>query len=122
MKAAVTRGGGTGLDVTELPEPTPGPGELLLRVRACGICGSGLHLEGRPFPSLVLGHELSGEMIGLGDGVVGWAEGGRAAGFPIFGCGSCEFCRDGFPWMCLVTAQVSLQGPGGFAELTVGPA
>lgn len=122
MRAAVTKGGGTGLELTELPEPMPGPGELLLRVRACGICGSDLHLEGLPFPGLVLGHELCGEVVGVGEGVGDWADGDRAAGFPVFGCGACDLCAGGFPSKCLMTAQVGLQRPGAFAEMTVVPA
>ena len=118
MRAVVTQGIQQPLVVEERPEPSPGPGELLVRVTACGICGSDLHLaDALDLPGLVLGHEFSAEIVELGPGVDDqWQPGDRIAGFPLVGCGKCEFCRAGATSKCDQAEQLGLQRPGGFAE------
>jgi threonine dehydrogenase-like Zn-dependent dehydrogenase len=80
--------------VEERPTPEPGPGELLLKVSHCGICGSDLHflLEWGGRSGVIEGHEYSGTVAGLGPGVSGWTVGERAIGGPSPRCGHCEYC------------------------------
>ena len=80
--------------VEDRPTPEPGPGELLLEVSHCGICGSDLHflLEWGGRSGVIEGHEYSGTVAGLGPDVSGWAVGERAIGGPSPRCGRCEYC------------------------------
>jgi threonine dehydrogenase-like Zn-dependent dehydrogenase len=80
--------------VEDRPTPEPGPGELLLEVSHCGICGSDLHflLEWGGRSGVIEGHEYSGTVAGLGPDVSGWAVGERAIGGPSPRCGHCEYC------------------------------
>ncbi len=93
--------------VVESPTPEPGPGEVLLRVRACAICASDLHMyeEGHSsgvYPSgpIILGHEFSGEVAALGEGVTEWQVGDRVACEPSWHCGHCDMCREGLTNLC----------------------
>ena len=69
------------LEIVDLPEPVPGPGEVLVRVAACGICGSDIHgydgSTGRRIPPIVMGHEAAGTVCGWGEGVTGFANDDR---------------------------------------------
>ena len=80
--------------VEDRPTPKPGPGELLLEVSHCGICGSDLHflLEWGGRAGVIEGHEYSGTVAALGPDVAGWAVGERAIGGPSPRCGRCEYC------------------------------
>ena len=80
--------------VEDRPTPKPGPGELLLEVSHCGICGSDLHflLEWGGRAGVIEGHEYSGTVAALGPDVAGWAVGERAVGGPSPRCGRCEYC------------------------------
>ena len=93
--------------IDEVPKPTPGPGEALVRVLACGICGSDLHYfeEGRIGETavsepLVPGHEAAGVVEEVGEGVEGLRPGDRVAIDPAVPCGRCEWCRRGNPNLC----------------------
>jgi L-iditol 2-dehydrogenase len=89
--------------VEERPVPTPGPGQLLVQVDHCGICGSDIHLllEGwAGKPGLVAGHEFSGSIAALGPGVTGWAVGEPVLGGPSPKCGHCRRCLEGKPSQC----------------------
>jgi 2-desacetyl-2-hydroxyethyl bacteriochlorophyllide A dehydrogenase len=113
-----------GFEVVEHDDPTPGPGELVLRVRACGICGSDLHIyEGMP-PGTVLGHEFCGEVLAVGTDVEGWQEGQLVASMPLRACGRCRWCLTGEVAHCERVDYLGVGGrPGGFAELVrVDPA
>jgi (R,R)-butanediol dehydrogenase/meso-butanediol dehydrogenase/diacetyl reductase len=116
MKAVVTQGLHRPLRVESLPDPVPGPGEIVLKVARCGICGSDLHMtEDAAYgvkPGEVLGHEFAGEVVALGSGVSGLASGDRVAAIPLMGCGHCPSCLAGEPAWC---AEFALQG-GGYAE------
>jgi (R,R)-butanediol dehydrogenase/meso-butanediol dehydrogenase/diacetyl reductase len=121
MRAAVTTGAGTPLALEDRPDPAPGPGELLVRVRSCGICGSDLHIaEQLDLPGIVLGHELAGEVVALGEGTDGFVEGDAVCAFPLVGCGTCPACLAGAPAHCAVGGElIGLQRSGGFAEHVV---
>jgi (R,R)-butanediol dehydrogenase / meso-butanediol dehydrogenase / diacetyl reductase len=116
MRAAALKESG-GFEVVQVDDPTPGAGELVLRVHACGICGSDLKSY-RHFPTgAVLGHEFCGEVVALGSGVAHWRTGDFAASLPLRSCGRCRWCFDGEPAHC---EKVDLLGvgvyPGAFAE------
>jgi len=102
MPAAVYVGDGQ-MAVQDLPVPVAGPGEVLVEVAQCGICGSDMHLvlEGYARPGTVLGHEWAGTVVASGDGVTGWEPGARVVSNPSAGCGRCRPCRRGRPSVCL---------------------
>jgi len=89
--------------VEDRPTPKPGPGELLLEVSHCGLCGSDLHflLEWGGRAGAIEGHEYSGTVAAIGTEVAGWALGDRAIGGPSPRCGACEFCRALRPSLCI---------------------
>lgn len=123
MKAAVFRGLGRPLAIETLPDPEPGPGELVLRVEACGICGSDLHAteEGAflQAPGTVLGHEFAGEVVASGDPA--WRPGDRVTAVPVNACDACRplgECRDRLGILCprnRITG-LHLTVPGAYAE------
>jgi L-iditol 2-dehydrogenase len=104
--------------------PAPGPGEVLVRVRAAGICGTDYRIwtGARPvaYP-LVPGHEFIGEVSDVGAGVTRVGPGQRVAVEPNWGCGACDLCRDGLGNVCLRRTAVGIDRDGGFAELVVLP-
>ena len=101
MPAAVYRGSGE-VAVEDRPVPEPGPGQVLVEVGHCGICGSDLHLiaERLGTAGTVLGHEYSGVVAALGEGVTGWAVGDEVVGGPAPRCGRCRRCLEGQPSQC----------------------
>jgi propanol-preferring alcohol dehydrogenase len=116
---------GQPLRLEERPIPQPGPGQLLIRVRACGVCRTDLHLlDGEvdiPHPPRILGHMIVGEVEAGGDaGVEGPAGGGRI-GVPWLGWvdGTCEYCRSGRENLCPNARFTGRDIDGGFAEYTV---
>ncbi|MEH3137483.1 MAG: 2,3-butanediol dehydrogenase [Mycolicibacterium neoaurum] len=134
MKAAVYYGPNK-VDVTDVPEPDPGPGTVKVQVGFNGICGTDLHeyyagpifvptephpLTGAQLP-IVMGHEFSGTITALGEGVTGWAEGDRVAIEPIYRCGRCGPCRAGTYNICAQIGFHGLMSDGGMAEYTVVP-
>ena len=106
-----------------IPLPSPGPGQLLLQVRACGICRTDLHVADGELPKpklpLVLGHEIVGEVVSLGTGVDRFALGDRV-GVPWLGwtCGECRYCRAGKENLCDRARFTGYQIDGGYAEYT----
>ena len=124
MKTAMLYGG-PDIRVEEIPDPEPGPGEVLVRVRAAGICGSDLHGYRQPRPGVTYpiraGHELSGEVVALGRGVVGLSPGQRVGIEPmhLLGCGTCPRCLRGDYHICPRRGQrdgTSIHSSG-FSEL-----
>ena len=109
--------GGDRTAVEERPLAPPGAGELLLRVRVVGLCGTDLFKldNGTVAPGTVLGHELVGEVAGVGDGVSGFREGDRVAVPHHVACGQCALCLRGAVTMCEAFKE-NLLAPGGFAE------
>jgi S-(hydroxymethyl)glutathione dehydrogenase/alcohol dehydrogenase len=112
MKALVCRGAGEPLRVEEIPDPVPGEGEVLVRVRAAGICHSDLSMVNgtlSPGYPLILGHEAAGEVVGTGEHVVlNWAP----------PCRACWACLNGEPWLCATTGIPS--APRGDWHVTLG--
>lgn len=108
----------------EVPIPAPAPGEVLIRVEACGICGTDRHLLHGTFPAkppLTLGHEFAGIVVAVGDGVT-LAEGTRVTCDPNTWCGNCENCLRGRVNLCLNNVATGLGRDGGFAEFCAFPA
>ncbi len=111
----------------ELPEPIPGSGQVLLRVRACGVCRTDLHIVDGELPGLgrriVPGHQIVGVVEAAGEGVERPAVGERV-GVPWLGwtCGECGFCRSGRENLCAEARFTGYQIDGGFAELAVADA
>lgn len=112
--------------VRDAPDPEPGPNEILVRVAACGICGTDQHIfEGDFFPSypLIGGHELAGHVAAIGpqnfETVV--REGDRVAVDPCLFCGSCFYCQRGQGNHCLNWNAIGVTRDGGFAEYVVAP-
>lgn len=115
MRAAVLDAPGRPLRLTELPDPEPGPGQVLLRVRACGVCRTDLHLvdgdlEPHHLP-LVLGHQIVGERVDTGERVgvpwLGWTD------------GTCRYCAEGRENLCPNARFTGWQIDGGYAELAL---
>jgi (R,R)-butanediol dehydrogenase / meso-butanediol dehydrogenase / diacetyl reductase len=120
VRAAVLTEERPHLEVTELPAPVAGPGEALIRITGCGICGSDLHLASQlAAPGTVLGHEIAGEVAALGPGLDPdrWPVGMAVAVRPFGGCGQCDYCRGGRADHCARFQLVGMERPGGFAEL-----
>jgi len=122
MRAAVIAESGA-VEVTTVPDPVPGPGELVLRVSACGLCGSDLKARAAMPAGTIMGHEFGGEVVGQGPGTETWRVGMRAAVLPVASCGSCDWCQAGDVVHCASAALMGLGGrAGGFAEFTAVPA
>lgn len=124
MRALVKTQAGPGhLEYKEVPEPTPGPGEVRIRVKACGICGTDLHIRDDTFPNyppVVLGHEFSGVVDQLGPGVTGLEPGKRVVSEVVYQtCGRCRACKTGAYNLCLARRGLGWGAHGAFAPLTV---
>lgn len=106
------------------PVPSPGPGEVLVQVSYCGICGTDLHLmlEGMGAPESIAGHEWSGRVVSVGQGVSGFAPGDGVIGGPEPGCGACPGCRAGRPSLCSMRTGFDPSVQGAFAEFVCRPA
>lgn len=121
MRAMILEQQGQPLIAADLPEPQPGPGEVRLRVLACGVCRTDLHVvDGdltEPALPLVLGHQIVGVVDALGDGVDAFAPGDRV-GVPWLGgsCGDCGYCTSGRENLCDEPRFTGYQINGGFAE------
>ena len=100
--------------VEDRPTPQPRPGELLVEVSHCGVCGSDLHflLEWGGRAGSIEGHEWSGIVAALGDGVDGWAVGDRVVGGPSPRCGKCEYCLAHRPSLCEQRGRVGVDDDG----------
>lgn len=121
MRAAVFQAKGKPLAIETLADPTPGEGQVVLRVGRCGICGSDLHMaEGHSFSfdeGAVPGHEFSGEVVALGRGVERLKLGDRVAVLPFLSCGHCRSCLEGDPMGCPRQKMMGSFGvQGGYAE------
>jgi L-iditol 2-dehydrogenase len=118
------------LEVTDLPEPEPGPDEVLVRVKACGICGSDVHgydgSSGRRIPPIIMGHEAAGVVAAAGAGVTAFSEGDRVTFDSTVSCGDCFYCRRGHVNLCdrrqvLGVSCGDYRRHGAFAEYVAVP-
>jgi len=109
----------------DAPEPQVGPGEVKIRVRNCSTCGTDLKIfrNGHPNidPPRVIGHEIAGEVVDVGDGVEGWAAGDRVQVIAAVPCGECRQCKRSRMSICENQTSVGYQYEGGFAEYLIVP-
>ncbi len=124
MRAMLLERAGAPLTPADRPVPIPGPGQLLLRVRACGVCRTDLHIRDgelpRPKLPLILGHEIVGEVVSTGAGVTDVATGTRM-GVPwlAHSCGRCDYCKRGLENLCEHALFTGYHVDGGYAEYTL---
>lgn len=118
------------LEIADIPVPEPGPGEVLVRVEACGVCGSDVHgydgSSGRRIPPIVMGHEAAGTIESVGSGVTGYKKGDHVTFDSTVYCGECEFCRRGQINLCNNRQVIGVscgeyRRYGAFAEFVVIP-
>jgi 2-desacetyl-2-hydroxyethyl bacteriochlorophyllide A dehydrogenase len=126
MRAVVVARYGGSLEVMDRPVPVPGPGEVLIRVRASGLCSTDLHLlTGRmPLGELprILGHETAGEVAALGEGVAGVSVGDRVTLAVDVVCGRCRHCLAGNTQRCTSLRRIGFERDGSHAEYVAVPA
>ena len=111
----------------ELPDPQPGPGEIRVRVQACGVCRTDLHVVEGDLPEhtlpIIPGHQIAGGIDALGPGAVGFSPGDRVGIAWLRGtCGDCDYCRRGRENLCPRSRYTGYHEHGGYAELAVVPA
>ena len=121
MKALLMNQAGEDLVMGELPDPEPGDGEVVIDLKACGICGTDVHIarEGvlpTAFTPIALGHEPAGVISELGAGVTDWKVGDRVAVYPHIFCGTCPACLSGREGLCSNSRIFGLHRHGAMAE------
>lgn len=125
MRAVVIASYGGSLQATRRPVPRPGPGEVLVRVRASGLCSTDLHLlSGRqPLGDLprIVGHELAGDVVELGNGVTHWRQGDRVTAAIDVTCGRCRHCLAGETQLCRSMKRIGFERDGGHADYVAVP-
>lgn len=118
------------LEYTDFPDPEPGPEDVMIQVKTCGICGSDIHgldgSSGRRVPPLIMGHEAAGVIAAVGQSVSGWQIGDRVTFDSTIYCGTCHFCRRGEINLCdnrrvLGVSPGDYRQHGAFAEYVVVP-
>ena len=129
MKALYKDAAAAGLRLVDRPEPTPGPGDVKIRVLRTGICGTDLHIEswdawaaGAVNAPLIPGHEFSGRVVEIGEDVASIRVGELVSGEGHIVCGHCRNCRAGRRHLCINTSSVGVNRDGAFAEFVVIPA
>jgi 2-desacetyl-2-hydroxyethyl bacteriochlorophyllide A dehydrogenase len=113
--------------VTDVPDPAPGSGQIVVQVAACGICGTDVHIADGEFPPtpypIIPGHEFSGRVVAIGDQAPGgWREGERVAVDPSLYCGYCRACRAGRGNLCANWNAIGDTVDGAFAQYVAVPA
>jgi propanol-preferring alcohol dehydrogenase len=128
MKAAIVKAFGKPLVIEDVPIPVPGPGELLVKVRACGVCHTDLHAASgdwpvKPLPPFIPGHEAAGVVAALGPGVTDFKI-GDAVGVAWLhdACLRCEYCETGWETLCEHQHNTGYSVNGGFAEYVIASA
>lgn len=127
MKAAVFTGPNEKLVIKDVETPKPKAGEVLVKIKACGVCHTDLHYidHGVPTfkkPPLILGHEPSGTIFEIGDGVSKWKIGDRVLLPAVLTCGYCKFCRTGRENICETMVMFGNNIDGAYAEYVIAPA
>ncbi|MHC4443173.1 MAG: zinc-dependent alcohol dehydrogenase family protein [Planctomycetota bacterium] len=115
------------IQLQELNQPTPGPDQVLVRVTACGVCGTDVHiyhghLTKNIQPPVVLGHEIAGIIEAVGANVKHLQPGQNVCVDPVIGCGSCQFCHIARPNLCENPTIIGYVLNGGFAQFLIAPA
>ncbi|TGQ81475.1 iditol 2-dehydrogenase [Mesorhizobium sp. M8A.F.Ca.ET.207.01.1.1] len=113
-----------GIALREVAKPVPGPEELLVRIEACGVCGTDRHLFHGEFPCrppVTPGHEFAGIIEAVGNAVSGFAVGDRVTGDPNIACGRCPHCHAGRVNLCRNLNAIGIHRDGGFADYVVMP-
>ncbi|PPQ14453.1 zinc-dependent alcohol dehydrogenase, partial [Bradyrhizobium sp. AC87j1] len=128
MKAAIVKQFGKPLVIEDVPVPQPGPGEILVKVKACGVCHTDLHAASgdwpvKPVPPFIPGHEAAGTVAALGSGVKNLKV-GDAVGVAWLhdACMSCEYCETGWETLCEHQHNTGYSVNGGFAEYVIASA
>ncbi|WP_293334315.1 zinc-dependent alcohol dehydrogenase family protein [Parvibaculum sp.] len=127
MRAMLLDAPGAPLRLAQIPVPRPGPGEVVVKVEACGVCRTDLHVVDGELPDpklpLVPGHEIVGRVAALGEGVAGFSLGARV-GIPWLGhtCGTCRYCRAGKENLCEHALFTGYTRDGGYAEFALADA
>lgn len=126
MDAIVKTARGAGnLALKSYPVPKAGPGEVLIRIKAAGICGTDIHIKHDHFPNfppVILGHEFSGELAEIGAGVEGWSVGDRVVAQPHKGgCGDCQYCKTGKVEICRNKRAIGYKIDGSMAGYVALP-
>lgn len=126
MKAAFYEGNKSITVADGAPAP-PGPGQVQIRVSHCGICGTDLHIylghmDRRVRTPQVLGHEMSGTIAAVGEGVEDWREGDRVTARPLDACGRCAACHAGHSHICMDLKFIGIDSPGAMQGLWTVPA
>jgi len=119
MKAAVFKAVGQPLSIQTVPDPTPGPTEIVIKVARCGVCGTDISMSaghGDAQPEQILGHEIAGEVVATGSSVKNFKAGDLVAPMSFVPCGACPDCLKGEPMWCVGW----LGGGGGFAQYGKG--
>ena len=121
MRAAILSDQPPRLEAAVVDDPAPGPGEVVIAVGGCGICGSDLHIAATiGAPGTILGHEFAGVIEDAGPGVdVRWRPGMAVTARPFSSCGACQWCRGERPDHCASFHLLGFTRPGGFAEHVV---
>ena len=129
MDAIVKPSAAPGLELRQVPVPTPGPGEVLIKIHKTAICGTDVHIYDwnewstqHIKPPMVIGHEYVGEIAELGAGVTGFTVGQRVSGEGHITCGHCRNCHNGNIQWCKDTNSVGVDRDGAFAEYVCIPA
>jgi 2-desacetyl-2-hydroxyethyl bacteriochlorophyllide A dehydrogenase len=128
MKALVLREYNRDMILEDLPNPVPGPFDLILRMKACGVCGTDLKIvSGKiPVPIVTLphtpGHEMAGEVVAMGSSVKGISPGQQGIVYFYVSCKDCEMCRTGRENVCFSIKRLGFEFSGGFAEYVKIPA
>src|SRR5262249_18413507 len=124
MKALVYEGAWQ-MPLREIEQPAPGPEDVVVTVRAVGVCGSDVHgftgSTGRRYPGIVMGHEFTGAVTALGERVTDHHVGERVVVHPLVTCGTCEMCRAGRPNVCLNRTMIGMHQHGAYAEAVSVP-
>jgi threonine 3-dehydrogenase len=128
MQAVVKADAAPGVEIREVPVPTPGPGQVLVRVQAASVCGTDLHIynwdpwaQGRIHPPLIPGHEFAGVVAGLGLGVTTVKEGDLVSAEMHVACGKCLQCRTGLAHVCQHVRILGVDADGAFASYAIIP-
>lgn len=119
MSTAATYLGNHAFGLAEAAAHAPAPGQVRIRVAFCGICGTDMHIfhgrmDARVKPPRIIGHEMSGTVEAIGDGVSGWSVGDHVTVRPLDSCGSCAACRAGHSHVCMNLKFIGIDSPGAF--------